>query len=93
MEDKRHGAIIQISLKVLAEILDFKGATIHRVFMDNELWEPHHLSVVIEHPDLPELEPNKRLSVVTPVMQSYYGEDGSLLKVERIDPPKLDRKK
>lgn len=88
----RHGAKIRIDKKLLAEILDFEGATIHKVFEPDEYLNPTYFYVIVEHPDLPAVPQNETLPVVTPIMQSYYDEDGGLLKIERIDPPKKEGK-
>jgi len=88
----RNAAIIELNMKLLLDMLDFKGGIIHRVYTPDDLINPSYFNVVIEHPDLPEVEDGERLPVVTPTMQSFYGEDGSLLKIERIDPPKRGKK-
>jgi len=88
----RHVAIVTISNELLLNMLDFKGGIVHRVFMDDDFLEPTSFNVVIEHPDLPEVPINERLPHIKPIMQYHYGQDSTLLKVERIDPPKLPPK-
>jgi hypothetical protein len=90
MEEPRHGAIIQLSAKVLLEgILDFKGAKLHDVWLDRERFEPGVINVKIEHPDLPEAFPGALLVQVTPTYVTDYGDNGSIIRNTRIDPPKL----
>ena len=86
---KTHGARIEITNEFLLGILDFKGGAIHNVYQDQEYFKPDRFYIILEHPDLPEIESGMMAMTIVPTMQSTYGEDGSLIKVERIDPPKL----
>jgi len=85
----RHAAIISISNQFLLNMLDFKGGIIHRVFMDDEFLAPTSFNMVVEHPDLDEIPDHERLPYITPIMESNFGEDGSLLSVHRTNPPHL----
>ena len=85
---ERHGAIIKVSFDWLAEMLDFKGAYIHRVYIGDEWIDPTYFCVVMEHPDLPIVPINQIPVTVTPIMTSTYDENGVLLKQERTKPPK-----
>ena len=89
--DIRHEAIIQISKGLLAKMLDFEGATIHEVYEPDEYFVngAPYFCVVMEHPDFPGVSIDEAMPVVKIAFQAHYGEDGSLLRVERTDPPKV----
>ena len=87
--EARHGAIIKVDKELIAEILDFEGAIIHMVYEPDAFIEPTYFCVVVEHPDLPLVPQNETLPEIAPIMKSWYGKNGSLLKIARIDPPKL----
>ena len=85
---ERHAGIIRIDYKLLTKILDFEEATIHRIYTPEGYLSPGYFCVVMEHPDLPPVKENECLSEITPTMQVWYGENGCLLKIERISPEK-----
>ena len=85
MSKELHGAIITLDFNLLLEMLDFKGGHIHRISTDIGL---PYCKVLIEHPDLPQLELNAEASIICPSYTKYFGEDGGLIRVERKDPPK-----
>ena len=85
---ERHAGIIRLDHKLLAKFLDFEGAVIHRIYTSYEFLDPVYSCVVMEHPDLPIVAEYNSLTVICPTMQVYYGEDGCLLKTERIEPVK-----
>ena len=86
---ERQAAILKVDFKVLTRVLDFEGATVHRIYTPDEYLNPGYFCLVLEHPDLPVIKENERLSEITPIMQANYGEGGSLLSIERIEPKKL----
>lgn len=89
---ERYVAIIEVDAKILLKMLDFEGGIIHRVFQPDEVWKPGTISLVLEHPDLDKVEDGYTLRRKIPIYKATYGEGGSLLKVERIDPPKKSKK-
>lgn len=82
---KRYAAIIEVSDAELLAMLDFKGGTIHRAYKPREFWLPNTTHFVIEHPDLPEVQPGVELAVISPV---YKLTAAVRSPIERIDPPK-----
>lgn len=84
----KHAAIIQMNLKSLLHMLDFEGGTISIVYMPDYPQKPECCNIVIEHPDLPEVVDNTKLSVIQPTFRMELGDNGVIIKVERIDPPK-----
>jgi len=87
MEEK-HAAIIRIDKKVLLKVLDFEGGEIHRVYEAEQYFKPDYICIVLEHPDLPAVREGEWMVEITPIMQVRYGEDGSLLGIERESPEK-----
>jgi len=84
--EERHAAIIKVSKKRFLKGLDFEGGIIHRVYEPEVYFEPDHFCVVLEHPDLPKVNQGDLLYTIQPIYQFSYGEDGSLIKIERIEP-------
>jgi len=84
----RHGAVIKVSKSLLLKWLDFEGGTIHRTYEPEPYLEPDHFCIVLEHPDLPEVGQNEQLPEICPIFQIYADENGSIIKVERVDPKK-----
>lgn len=83
-----NGARIQINCHTLLKMLDFEGGTIHSTELNYKYGQ---LSLFIEHPDLPELVKEYAVPEVTPIYTAQYGEDGSIISIQRTDPPKLSR--
>jgi len=88
---KVHGARIELDFKILLKILDFEGGTIHRVYTPDEYLYPDKALVIIEHPDLPEIPINEVAQTIRPIYQSTYGDNGCLLRAERIEPAKVSK--
>lgn len=84
--ETRHGAIIEIDFKLLAEFLHFKGGIIHRVYTPENYMFPDKCCVIIEHPDLPEVPLGEELSTITPILESTYDKYGNLVSIKRIYP-------
>ena len=80
----RHAARIPIDSRLLLKILDFEGG-----FVWNTEVKDGRLYLTVEHPDLPEVREYEQLPEITPAYTTTYGDDGSLLKIERTDPPKV----
>jgi len=85
-----NAAIIKIDAKTLLKILDFEGGTIHRAYMPKELWQPKEVWITLEHPDLPEVSRGDILIRIVPIYATTYGDNGGIIKVERVDPPKKE---
>ena len=88
MSKELHGAMIKINLDVLLEMLDFKGGRIHKIYTDDECFDPDYFNVLIEHPDLPVVSAAEKAPPITPLYTKYFGDNGGLIKIERSDPPK-----
>ena len=80
-KEPRYAAIIVISKKSILDFLDFKGGIIHDIRQDMEQWNPDEISIVIEHPDLPEVFDG---SILTKICPAYTR------PMERVDPPKKE---
>jgi len=93
VKELRYAAIIEIGSKILLKMLDFEGGKIHRVYLPEDRWIPDTICIVLEHPDLDKVEDGFVLRRIQPMYQSIYGDNGCLLKVERVDPPKKEARK
>lgn len=76
---------IIISEELLNEILDFKGATIKYIGVDAI---DKTISILLTHPDLPEISETGLIPVIKTVYSATYGENGVVTKLERTNPPK-----
>ena len=87
MEKRRVGKIC-VSKEVLLELLSFGGGTLHNIGFDPEIWQPDAVQLVIEHPDMPEVDAGATLQPITPLyvqrVEVVGGEEYS--RVERIEP-------
>ncbi len=81
------------------KFLDFEGGAILGVSNRPEYYNPDEIDILIEHPDLPEVEDGFLLPRLSPMYQStihIVKEDGenekavTFEKIERIDPPKKE---
>lgn len=99
MSEKHNAAIIRIPKDYLLKMLDFEGGIIHSVRVNPEYWRAKEIEIVIEHPDLPEIEPGMMLYPVQPmylthchVVQVDDQNEKAVTyeKIERIDPPKKE---
>ena len=88
---KANGAIIRVNDKVLLQFLQFEGGYIHKAFKEDGVWEPDYTSFVIEHKDLPEVDPGEPLSSVIPFYAYHYDKNGKLIGVERTYPPRRNK--
>lgn len=86
MSNKTNAAIIRVSSELLIEFLQFKGGTLHRICQNAAQWRPDEFMVVVEHPDLPEVEEGYTLMEIKPVYLRVYDETGHLLELTRISP-------
>ena len=89
-KNKTNAAIIRVSKKALLKLLDFEGGTIHSIRSDPGKWNPDEIEIVVEHPDLPEVEDGFCMLEI----KSTYRRDIQFVndvyyeKIERIDPLK-----
>ena len=88
MSKELHGAVIRLDLKLLLEMLDFKGGDIRRVYTDDGYIHSNFCSILIEHPDLPVVPLGQMAVPITPSYTKYFGDNGGLIRIERTDPPK-----
>ena len=89
-DEERHVARIITSGKLLLKILDFEGGIIWDIKPANEFGD---VAILVEHPDLPLTKVYEQIPEVRPIYEATYGEDGTLIKVERTDPPKSNQQK
>ena len=79
---KTHVARVRVSRDAILKWLKFDGGTIHRVIEDSEYWSSGRIELVIEHPDLPEVNEGDMIPTVVP---SYRADPNGVL--ERVYPP------
>ena len=91
MKKKRHAAIIEIDKDFLLRLMEFQGGKIYRIYTRDDYFDPPNFFVVIEHPDLPEVEEGQPLAQVKITMATTFGENGVPIKIERMDPPKKQK--
>lgn len=98
-KEKKNAAIIIVSRDALAKLLDFEGGKILRVSERPEYWNPKDLELLIEHPDLPEVEDGYCLERIEPMYTSTIRvvqtdeeneQAETFEKIERIEPPKKE---
>ena len=82
---ERRIARIKTSGKLLLKMLDMEGGVIWNIKSADEFGD---IEMLIEHPDLPLVKVADPMPEMQIMYQIHYGENGSLLSVERIDPPK-----
>lgn len=75
-------AIIDISAKVLLEILDFEGGEVVGIRFPVEYYKGQIIELVLEHPDLPEVREGDQLTHIIPAYK------GTQRERKRVDPPK-----
>lgn len=94
---KKNAAIICVSKQSLLKFLDFEGGTIHRIQENPDYWKPDTIEIILEHPDLDEVEDNYVLRRITPLYLSeihvvQVDEENekaeTFEKIERIEPAK-----
>ena len=83
---KANVAIICISKKALLELLCFPGGVIHDIRTDPEKWNPDEIEIVLEHPDLPEMEDGYILLKINPmyIKHTKIVEDEEYSRIERL---------
>ena len=96
---KHHAARILVDKKALARLLLFEGGTILSIKEPDEYYRPDHVIIVIELPDLPEVNQGDVLyeyhltieghSLQLPVAEgdSIEGVEGNFIKYTRLVPP------
>lgn len=80
-----NSAIIDISAKVLLEILDFEGGEVVGISFPNEYYKGQIIELVLEHPDLPEVRAGSVLQHIIPAYTATHRE------WKRVNPPKKGR--
>jgi len=95
----KNAAIIVVPRDYLAKLLDFEGGKILRISERPEYYNPKDIELLIEHPDLPEVEDGHLLPMIEPMYQSTIRviqadeeneEAETFEKIERIEPPKKE---
>ena len=84
---KTHVAIILISKKALLDLLHFPDGVIRDIRTNPEKWNPDEIEIMLEHPDLPEMEDGDTLIKLNPMYIKHTkivdGEEYS--RVERVE--------
>lgn len=75
-------AIIVLDEKDLLELLDFEGGKIHNIRRPVDEWNPGTFEILLEHPDLDEVEDGFVLRRI--IIVYHCGMRGSY----RVEPPK-----
>jgi hypothetical protein len=70
--------------KMLTDHFDLKGGWI----WDAKVEEANRVTLLIEHPDFPEVEENQFIPEILCIYRQTFGENGIITQVERITPPK-----
>lgn len=83
----KHIGYIRIDSKFLSKILDLDGAVIWNARVNDF----NVLEILLEHPDLPEVEESSPLPFVHITQEAEYGDNGVLLQIKRISPPKTGK--
>ncbi len=92
MIDKLHKGHVCISSELLLNMLDFQGGTIIGVSPGRFIGiGVEEINLVIEHPDMPEVKEDGTLEQVCPILTFHYGDNGVIIRLERIQPPKGKR--
>lgn len=89
MQEERHIAKIKTSGKLLMKMLDLEGGVIWYIRPAEWFGD---IEMLVEHPDLPLVKVAEAVPVVDIAFQLTYGEDGSVISIERVDPPKKEKK-
>ena len=84
---ERHLGKIRIYSRLLLKIMDFEGGIIWDIRQADEFGI---IALTIEHPDLPLVQDAQPIPVILPSYTSHYGTEHSLLRIERVDPPKVN---
>ena len=87
MSEIEHAAIVEISSKLLLDILDFGGGTVIDVRKPHEVWKPDYIEIVIEHPDMPKVKPAEKLQRIVPMYRQVY--ERQRIVTTRIEPENL----
>ncbi|MBW2673490.1 MAG: hypothetical protein JRD89_08775 [Deltaproteobacteria bacterium] len=82
-----HEAIIKVDSKLLLQFLLFDGGEIVKVVARPGNEYPDYLELWIKHPDLPKVPAHERVSEIIPTYVSHWADDGTLLRIERVNPP------
>ena len=81
--DKNVGHI-QIDSKTLMQMLDFEGGVIWGVRLDDF----GIVELLVQHPDMPKVKEGMPIEKVWISHRATYGDNGVILRTERVDPPK-----
>lgn len=94
---KKNAAIIVVPKDYLLKLLDFEGGKLLRISERPEYYNPKDFEIVVEHPDLPEVEDGCLLLTIEPLYKSTihvvqedeeHEKAETFEKIERIEPPK-----
>lgn len=80
---------VKISNKILLKMLDFEDGEILGIYQDPNVYHSDEFTILIKHPDMPEAIEHYPYQEVHPVWLMHYGDDGSVVRIERIQPPKI----
>ncbi len=85
----RNGAAIRFDIKTFLKMIDFEGGDIHSIKLNEPYLPPEDIVILLEHPDLPEVKQGEMVTEIRPIYQSTYGDNGCLIRIERIEPKKI----
>ena len=88
---KRFAGLVDIDVGFLLKIFDLEGGEILDVRFEDDFLPHKVIRMIIEHPDLPQVDKDKPLDHVYLTHQTTCGENGVPIKIERIEPPKKHR--
>jgi len=80
-KETRHAAIVTIDESLLLQWLQFRGGRILNIQRSPAV---NGIEVVVEHPDMPEVEEGKPYDRMCPFYEYHYGDNGQVLSVERV---------
>jgi len=81
-KETRHAAIVTIDESLILQWLRFEGGRILNIRTNPAV--NRHIEVVVEHPDMPEVEEGKPYERVCPSYIYHFGDKGELLCIERV---------
>lgn len=89
-DERRHVGIVVISKDTLLRWLQFEGGIVRDVRHEHRF---NSIEVVIEHPDMPEVQEGVELTTVTPWYSQTTSECGHVTEVVRTHPKALPKDK
>jgi len=78
-------SIIRIDEKTFLDWLQFQGGKLIGIRQGDYL---KTVELIIEHPDLPFVYDNCLIPTITPVYTKECAEDGNVVSLVRVDPPR-----